>query len=240
MPINMVLILLILSAVLFKKRPKTSFKCLISAFFLLFISSMPIFSDTFMVNIEDDYDAFTFSSKPIDYIVVLGAWHSPDPALPITSQLNKDALQRLVETLRVYKLHPEAKIITSGHYSGNSMSHAEKVKQSLVLLGIPEQKILTESFPKDTEEEALLISLRVQGSTVVLITNADHMTRAIKYFQAQGVYPIAAPTGFWVKNINSSKSWRYYIPSSHKLQQTTCAWYESIGSLVQWFKMTVV
>ena len=236
MPINLVVIFLFLAIIFFKKRPTSSFKYLLSSFVLLVLSSMPIVSDTLMENIEDNYEAFTRSSKPVDYIVVLGGWHSPNAALPVTSQLSEHSLQRLVETLRIYKLHPEARIITSGHHSTDSVSNAQKMKQSLVLLGVPDQKIITENFPKDTEEEALLISPRVQGANVVLITNADHMPRAMKYFQLQGVYPIAAPTGFWVKNPDSEKSWAYYFPSSKKLRQTTVAWYESLGLLVQWFK----
>jgi uncharacterized SAM-binding protein YcdF (DUF218 family) len=71
---------------------------------------------------------------------------------------------------------------------------------------------------------------------VVLVTNASHMPRAMNYFQTQGVEPTPAPTGFWVKNINTSRGWGYYIPNSKKLQQTTGAWYESLGLFVQWLK----
>ena len=236
MPMSLILILLILSMLYFRKRPKRSFKYLVSAFLLLIISSMPIVSDHFMVNIENNYETFSRSSKPVDYIVVLGNWHADNNALPVTSQLSSDSLIRVVEAIRVYNLHPEAKIITSGHHNANNVSNAQKMKQSLVLLGIPEQKIITENFPKDTEEEAELISPRVQGSTVVLITNADHMPRSMKYFQEQGVDPIPAPTGFWVKSIDGSKNWGYYIPNSKSLQQTTTAWYETLGLFVQWIK----
>lgn len=236
MPLNLVLILLLFSVLYFRKRPKTSFKCLISAFLLLIITSVPYVSDQFMVNIEDNYQAFTKNNKPVDYIIVLGSWHIDNIALPVTSQLDKDALQRLIEVLRIYTLHPEAKIITSGYHNRDKVSHAQKMKQALVLLGIPAQKIITENFPKDTEEEAQLISPRVLGSHVVLVTNADHLPRAMKYFQAEGVEPIAAPAGFWVKNINSPKSWGYYVPNSKKLEQTTMAWYETLGRLVQWLK----
>ena len=236
MPINIVLILLFFSAVFFKKRPLTSFKCLVSAILLLLISSMPIVSDTFMNSIENNYEAFTRASTPVDYIIVLGNGHDSNDALPVTSQLEVASLQRLVEALRIYKIHPEARIITSGFAGNDSVSNAEKVKESLVLLGIPAQKIISENFPKDTEEEAQLISPRVQGATVVLITNADSMPRAMKFFQGQGVNPIPAPTGYWVKNHYGLKNWTYYFPKSQKLQQTTVAWYESLGRLVQWFK----
>ncbi|MCW8863464.1 MAG: YdcF family protein [Colwellia sp.] len=197
---------------------------------------MPIVSDTFMGSIEDNYQAFTRADRPVDYIIVLGHGHFSNEALPVTSQLKTGSLQRLVEALRIYQIHPEARIITSGFAGDDLVSNAEKMKDSLVLLGIPEQKIISENFPKDTEEEAELISPRVQGANVVLITNADHMPRAMTYFQKQGIYPIAAPTGYWVKNQHTPKSWPYYFPNSEKFLQTTTAWYESVGRLVQWFK----
>jgi len=236
MPINMVFILLFIAIIYFNKRPKVSFKYLISATLLLLVSSMPIVSNNLMATIEDNYEAFTRSSKPVDYIVILGNGHASNDALPVTSQLQVGSLQRLVEALRIYKIHPEARIITSGYAGDDPVSNAEKMKQSLVLLGVAEQKIITENFPKDTEEEAQLISPRVQGANVVLITNADHMPRSMKYFQLQGVFPIAAPTGYWVRGLNDESDWRDFVPSSKNLQQTTVVWYESLGRLVQWFK----
>jgi len=236
MPLNIVLILLIISAFFFKKRPSISFKCLMSALALLIVSSIPVVADRLMLPLENNYQAFTQSSKPVDYIIVLGSWHSMNDALPVTSQLNASALQRMIETLRIYKLHPEARIITSGHHSVDTVSHAQKMKQALILLGVHKQKIITENFPKDTEEEAQLISPRVRGTNVVLVTSAVHMPRAMKYFQTQGVDPIPAPTAFGVKNINSPKGWQYYIPNSKNLQKTTTAWYEMLGRAVQWLK----
>jgi uncharacterized SAM-binding protein YcdF (DUF218 family) len=236
MPLNIVIFLLFLALILHAKKPKKSRKSLYAAIFILFISAFPPFSDTVMTAIENDYPPYVKLKSHIDYIIVLGCHHNTNAELPITSQLANCSLQRMVEALRIYQLHPEARIITSGYAGHNSVSNAETVKQSLVLLGIPAQKIVTENFPKDTEEEAQLIAPRVQGTQVILITNADHMPRAINYFQAQEIYPIAAPTGYWVKNPKGNKSWAYYMPSSKKLQQSTIAWYESLGLMVQWFK----
>lgn len=238
MPITIIVILLLLALIFHRKRPSLSFKYLSVAVLLLVITSLPPISDQFMVSIEGNYQPFSRSIEPVDYIVVLGNNHTTNNAFPVTTQLSTGALQRMVEAIRIYKLHPEARIITSGFAGSDSISKAEKVKQALVVLGIPAQKIITENFPKDTEEEAQLISPRVLGTNVVLITNANHMPRAIKYFQTEGVNPIPAPTGYWVKNPAGKKDWVYYFPSSKKLQQTSVAWYESIGRLVQWLKAT--
>jgi len=233
---SIILIFIFLALVFHKTKPNLSFKCLLSALVLLFMSAMPPISDKFMLAIEENFEPFIRSSSPIDYIVVLGGWHQHNDSLPVTSQLNVNSLQRVVETLRISNIHPEARIITSGSAAGNTSSNAEIVKQSLVLLGIAENKIITENFPRDTEEEAQLISQRVHGAKVILVTNADHMLRAVNYFKTQGVDVIPAPTGYWIKSPDSKKNWTYYFPSSEKLQQTTIAWYETLGLIVQWFK----
>jgi len=236
MPINIVLLLLIFALIIHKKKPSKSIKSLSAAILILVISAFAPFSDTVMSTIENNYPPYVKTHVAIDYIVVLGCRHNTNDALPVTSQLANCSLQRMVEALRIYQLHPDARIITSGYGGHNAISNAETVKQSLVLLGVPAQKIITENFPKDTEEEAQLIAPRVQGTQVILVTNADHMPRSMNYFEAEGIYPIAAPTGFWVKHQESNKSWAHYLPNSKKLQQSTIAWYESLGMVVQWFK----
>ena len=236
MPINLVLILMFLALIFHRNKPKASKKSLLLAITLLLVCTLPPLSDRLMLPIEASYEPYVKVDKPIDYIIVLGCRHSNNPTLPVTSQLGTCSLERMVEALRIYQLHPEARIITSGYSGANQLSNAETVKQALVLLGVPAQKIITENFPKDTEEESVLIAPRVLGTDVILVTNADHMPRSINYFEAQGVYPIAAPTGYWVKDINGDKNWSYYLPNSRKLEQTTTAWYETLGLIVQWFK----
>jgi len=236
MPINLIILGLIFAIIFYRRSPKFSFKCLVVSTILLTLSSLPFVSDFITHPIESRYEAFTKSPTPLDYIIILGCAHTTDEAMPAISQLKNCSLQRMVEGMRISLIHPEATIITSGFSSGDRETNAAKVKRSLIELGVPESKIITESFPKDTEEEAELISPRVIGKNVALVTNYDHMPRAIKYFESRGVYPIAAPASPWVKGYYDEKGWPYYTPSSKALQQTTRAWYETIGSLVQWFK----
>lgn len=236
LPINIIIFLLIFAVLFYKRQPAFSFKCLVASTLLLLISSLPPIADPIMASIENQYETFSLSPRPVDYIIVLGCGHTSDDSLPATSQLKICSLERLVEAIRILNLHPEARLITSGYGGADPMPNAEKVKQAAILLGVAEEKIITESYPKDTEEEAELIAARVKDSNVVLVTNADHMLRAMTYFQQQGIEPIPAPTGFWVKNNNQDKNWSYYFPNAQKLNQSTTAWYETIGLVVQWFK----
>ena len=236
MPLSMIILLLITALFFYHRSEKLSYRCLVLGTVILIASSLPVVSDQFMAPLENNYEAFTKAAEPIDYIVILGCGHVTDHSLPATSQLRACSLQRMVEALRIHQLYPQVPIITSGHGGDDDTPNAEMVKQALIELGISEQLIITENYPKDTEEEAELIGARVKDSTVVLITNSQHMPRSMKYFQRQGVNVIAAPASPWVKDYYGDKGWGYYVPSSHSLYKTTHAWYESIGRLVQWLK----
>jgi len=235
MPLSIIVLLLLIAIIFYRLKPKLSFSALVSASALLIFSTLPPISDSLMAPLEDNYPAFTRSSKPLDYIVILGGVHTTVPNLPATSQLKSSSLERLVEAIRIYRLHPEAQIITSGFTGGDESSNAEKVKQAAILLGIPANKILTENFPQDTEEEAQLIAPRVLNKNVALVTSANHLPRAMAYFEKYGVNAIPAPASPWVK-LNAQIPWTYYLPSANKLQQTTTVWYETLGRIVQWFK----
>lgn len=236
MPLSLVIILLLLAIIFYHYKKKLSFYCLIFATLLLTLGSFRPFANLLMAPIEENHRAFTRSSVPVDYIIILGCAHTTDAQLPATSELGICSLQRLVEAIRISRIHPEAQLITSGYASYDETSNAEKVKQAAMLLGVAEKKIIVEGFPQDTEEEAQLMAPRVSGKNVVLVTNSDHMPRAIKYFQQQGIYPIAAPAGKWTKGMDDEKYWPDYLPKPMHLEQTTHAWYESLGRAVQWLK----
>lgn len=236
MPINLVILSLIFALIFFKRSPKLSRQVLGAATLLLTLGSIPAISDKLIAPHEDNFPAFTRASVPVDYIIILGCTHTTDDAWPTTSQLKACSLQRMVEGLRISVIHPEAQIITSGYSGSDRNSNASVVRDSLVSLGVNPEKILTENFPKDTEEEAQLIAPRIKGKTSVLITNANHLPRAMNYFEQQGVFPIPAPTSPYAKGLEEEKNWRYYTPNGGTLRVTTSAWYESLGKTVQWLK----
>ncbi|WP_375748703.1 ElyC/SanA/YdcF family protein [Vibrio sp. HN007] len=240
MPVNVIVILLILAIIFHWKSPRTSIRFLVLATVVLLLATLPPVSDKFMYQLEKDYPAYTKQDVEIDYIVVLGCRHTENDMLPATTQLGVCSLERVVEALRIHHLHPKATIITSGYSEDLNKSNAARVKQALVSLGVSEHKVITEHSGRDTEEEAYYIAPMLREKESILVTNADSMQRAMKYFLAEGVYPRAAPAGFWIKGHGGSeKGWRYYLPDGEMLYQTTVAWYETLGQVVQWFKQKV-
>jgi len=242
MPVSVVLILLLISivcALLYhkKKSPITrqlGLGSLVAGFTVLFLSSTPFFSNQLAKPIEYQYPVFTKQEEPLSYIIILGCGHTENEVLPVISQLQICSLQRLVETFRIYQLHPEATIITSGYKANNIESNATKVKHAAISLGIPANKIITYPTPKDTQEEAELIAPLLKNASFALVTNASHMPRASRYFINQGAIPIPAPTGFLMKG--ESTSLLVNMPKASTLRQTTLIWREMLGQFVQWLK----
>lgn len=235
MPINIVLICLLLSIVLINYRKKLSLGFLIVGFCLLLVTSFPYFSGSFIRPIESQYSPFTKQVEPMSYIVVLGCSHTSYIKLPALSQLKACSLQRLVEAIRIFELHPEATIITSGFEGSDIVANAIKVKQAAISLGVPENKIITKPLSKDTEEEAKTISPLLHNKTFALVTNASHMPRAMQYFKHEHTQPIPAPTGFLFKGHGNGLLEN--LPNATALQRSSVAWYEVLGQFVQWLKL---
>ncbi len=230
-PLSITLLLLFLSIVLYKYRPKLSRLFLIAGFSVLVISSTSLFSGKIIQSVESKFTVFEQQPEPLDFIVILGCGHVTNHQLPAIMQLQTCSLQRLLEGFRIYQMHPEATVITSGYAFTDEVSNAKKVKLAAISLGIPEEKIIAEERPKDTKEEARLIAPLLKNKRFALVTNAVHLPRAYNYFETQQLSPIPAPTGFIYKGEITNYLSQFPKPST--LSQTTKAWHEALGTIVQ-------
>ncbi|QOL24580.1 YdcF family protein [Thalassotalea sp. LPB0316] len=235
-PTGLILIFLLLAIIFYKAKPKLSFRTLCLGFVVFLLGSMPPIADRLLYPFEQQYDALNTIPQNSEYIVVLGCAHTSDETMPALSQLKDCSLARVVEAVRLYRLQPNLTIITSGSNFDERISNAQMVKRAAIELGVPSSKILTENYPLDTEEEAQLIAPRVQGKGVILVTSANHMPRAVKYFEHYGVDVTPAPTHFLVKDFYGEKNLGYYLPRPSALEKSTRALYESLGQLWQWLK----
>ncbi|WP_394176061.1 envelope biogenesis factor ElyC [Thalassotalea litorea] len=236
MPLPIVIILLCLGILLFKKRPALARGFAISGTLLLaIISFMPV-ADKLIVQYEQSYPVFNNQYGKIDSVVVLGCGHTSDKRLHPSQELKNCALQRLTEGMRILRDQPQATLITTGYNPYDKVSNANKLKQAAVELGLPADKIITISEPRDTADEAAMIAPLVKGTSFVLVTNANHMPRAMQYFIDQNVHPIPAPTGFLVKDPEGTSVWFNFIPDAANISKTERAWHETLGRIWQWLR----
>ena len=96
MPINIAIVLLIISAIFYQYKPRLALKSLFIALLTLIIPALPPVADHFAYKLEQTYESFSLSAKPVDYIIVLGCGHQSNDALSVTSQLKPCSLQRLL------------------------------------------------------------------------------------------------------------------------------------------------
>lgn len=172
------------------------------------------------------------------WVVVLGGGHADDPTLPSTDRLSTAALYRLVEGIRLHRAISGSRLLVSGWGGPDAtVSHAELLAEAAQLLGVPLAEIEIESRPRDTEEEARLITERVGGKRFVLVTSALHMARAMELFRAYGSDPVPAaaelPTheGFHLSSA--------VVPRGYNVDITEAAWHEYLGRVWGRLKGTV-
>ena len=199
---------------------------------LLVLSSSPL-SEQIAAPLEYRYQALgeTQSLQGVRWIVVLGSGHTTTATLSPNSELNGSALARLNEGLRLQRALPQATLLLSGGAVFDSRSNAAVMAQTAVALGFDRDAIVVEERPRDTAEEAELISAWVDNEPFILVTSALHMPRAIALFERQGSRPIPAPTDYTIKYQvgGGDKRPLRWLPNPSRLQTLQRAWHEHLG-----------
>lgn len=170
-------------------------------------------------------------------IVVLGGGGVDAPSLPLTAQLSEASLQRLVEGIRLWRLHPEAVLVTSGALA-SGRSQASIAAELAVALGVPRAQIHTLPEARNTEEEAaayanLASRLAAEQGTEaarqpVVVTAASHQPRAMVHFRNEGLDPLPAPIAHRAVDRRRNRPGDF-VPSSGHIRTTEMAWHEVLG-----------
>ena len=166
----------------------------------------------------------------VKYVVVLGSSYSPRNELPITSEIDKTGLVRIVEGIRLIKRLDAAKLVVSGGAPQGRAAPAEGYAQLARDLGVSDASLIVLDEPLDTGAEARAVEGALGAEPFLLVTSAYHMPRAMKLMLRAGARPIPAPTGhqaFWP----SSRGWSRFLPSSLGLDKTERAMHEYLGLL---------
>ncbi|MCR5833724.1 MAG: YdcF family protein [Selenomonadaceae bacterium] len=135
-----------------------------------------------------------------DVIILLGGGAiSEVPDVDGVGALCASPANRLLTAVRLQKLLNVPILITGGQVYSDSGAEAEISARVLKSLGVPEDKIITETKSVNTSQNARYsaIILREKNLTKpILVTSAFHMNRAMLNFQLRRFDPIAYPTDF--------------------------------------------
>jgi uncharacterized SAM-binding protein YcdF (DUF218 family) len=207
------------------------------------VISTPFVPNLLVRNLENRYTVFSpeylqNKKRPVN-ILVLGGGHTDDERLPANSQLAESSLARLAEGIRGHRLLPKSTLITSG-YGGksNDTSNAIVPDNAAMLLGVDSADIKWQETPENTWQEALTYKQMFGDSaSLVLVTSAIHIPRAMFLFRKAGLKPIAAPADFMVKN-EKRKDISYWVPSSRHIEEMENAIHEYVGLL--WYRVKLL
>lgn len=203
---------------------------------LLLISLQPI-ANRLLLPLESRYPTWQSATLPrADYIVVLGGGYTYDPAWAPSSNLIGNSLPRVTEGIRLYRANPGAKLIFTGAAAqGNPVSSAQAAARVAESLGVPGEDIITLDSPRDTEEEAAGTAGIVGRRPFLLVTSANHLPRAMRFFQARGLNPIPAPAN-QMAAASALNPWEKVFPSAYYLSHSERVWYETLGRIWQYVK----
>ncbi len=176
-----------------KRRAGIAFALFAAAWF--WVWSMPAFYLLLGYGLERAYPPKRAEAMPkADAIVVLGGGMGCNTNLPYADMLH--AADRVWHAARLYKAGKAPVVIPSG--TGDLFA----VVPLLVDLGVPRKAIRVETESRNTEENALFVEKVVrqlpgmekkQKPSVLVVTSAWHMRRALLNFQQTGLEAVPAP-----------------------------------------------
>lgn len=237
--------MLLLLALSIRHRHKLRTGLIIAAVAILWLASTTGFSSMLARSLEYRYPSL--DDYPIaDVAIVLGGGTEP-AASPRRSVEVNGAGDRVLFAAQLYRQGKAGKLILSGGeiswLNEGSTTPAADMAELLISIGIPQDALILESESKNTYENVLLskeILESLQAETVLLVTSAMHMPRAVALFEKQGIQVIPVPVDFSIVEDESppsggerfQKQVMNIIPQSGNLSLTTNALKEYLGYLI--------
>jgi len=230
---------------LFKLRKSALFIAAI-AFVGLYLLSIGPVAEALLGSLETEYPPLSAAASSADSVVILGGGSvagSPDAQMPlpggapqsvsVPASLGAESTVRVLYGFRIAKATDLPVIVSGGAplKTAGTESEAAAAQRLLVSLGLPQSKIHIETSSRTTWENAVDVHRLYNPRTIVLVTSAYHMPRAVYCFRKQGIHVIPAPTDYQIDRPALSSFFRF-LPDIWALRDSTIAIKERAGLLV--------
>lgn len=243
-PLGLITILIII-AIILKKRLKWQRGLLIATLLILLLSSNRWVSAALVRSLE--WRNLPAQTTPqAEVIVLLGGGTDPYEAPRPMTEINS-AGDRVLYAAKLYREGAAPIILASGgtvNFTPDRVSTpAEDMADLLTFHDVPASAIWQQNMSQNTYEDALYSTelLAEQDiETIILVTSAIHMPRARALFEAQGLTVIPAPVDFsvteqgWQNLLNPGldEAVLYFLPNVSALNSTTNALKEYLGIFI--------
>jgi uncharacterized SAM-binding protein YcdF (DUF218 family) len=156
----------------------------------------------------------------------------------VLGQLTPTSALRALEAARVARLIDARLVIASGGIAvpGRQLRpESELLREALVSLGVPPDRVLEESTSRTTQEEAQAIRVILRQRNIdrfVLVTSPPHMRRAIAAFRAYGLQPIPSVARLRSEGLQPP----LLLPNEESLYESDMALYDYAASVYYWIR----
>lgn len=171
-------------------------------------------------------------------IIVLGGYMSGEiNAVRGGIELNS-AGDRIIETMRLSKIYPQAKIVVTGGegtYFSQSKPDADSTRELFKIFNINDRNVVYEAQSRNTIENAQMTRDLIQpksGQRWLLVTSAFHMPRSVGVFRKEGFDIIAWPVDY--KTVPNTKLRLYFQNANEAFTRTSTALHEWFGLVIYW------
>jgi uncharacterized SAM-binding protein YcdF (DUF218 family) len=232
-PLSWTLVLLALALLFHRAQPRRAALLTLAALLVLSVFSTSDVADALQSWVEAGAVSTARAEVTYDTVIILGGMVEPDatmasgePAYPA----NAERLMRGFELLQGGWARDA--ILSAGTLdpTPGALTEATVLDAQLQLWGIDGGRLVAETRSRNTRENALETAkiVRERGyRSLLLVTSAAHMSRALGCFHAVGLYPDAMPVGY-----RAGRRDRGLLPRSGALDASTDALHELVGRVV--------
>ncbi len=212
-----------------------------SACLIVLILASPLVGAMLLGLIEQQADPpDPTTSRRFDAIVVLGGGVMPEGTLRPRTELTTSSTRRTTCGADLFQQGWAPRLLLTG---GDASVFGRGPKESLEMkrlarhLGVPTEAILVETRSRNTYENAVETKRILNEASVLVVSDASHLPRAVALFRKQGLHATGYPCGYAVQN-RPGDVWDGnpfdLIPGIDALAASTNAINELVGTLVYW------
>ena len=213
-----------------------------SSLLLLVVLSSPLIANPLIGALESWYHSPQLTpSDRFDAIVVLGGGINEKGSLRPTVEPSSYSRNRTTCGVDLYQQgYAPTLVLTGGdgRIFGTGTQEAVEMKRWAMRLGVPESATKVDTEARNTYENATGTKRLLGPASILLVSSASHLPRAVPVFIKQGFRVMPAPCDYFARNL-PRESWDDidlfdFLPNDTSLQHSREAVTEVAGMVIYW------
>ena len=217
-------------------------RLVVTSLLLLVTVSNPLVATSLMGSLESRYRPAQLSpSDRFDAIVVLGGGINEKGSLRPAAEPSSYSRNRTTCGVDLFQQgHAPTVVLTGGdaRVFGTGPKEAVEMQRWAVRLGVPESATMIDTEARNTYENATGTKRLIGPASILLVSSASHLPRAVPVFTKQGFRVTPAPCDYISRDL-PRESWKDldlfdFMPSDVALQRNRDAVTELAGIVIYW------